>query len=93
MQEAFSSKRDLDRAIRSWAAVDDVVASVVASVDARRIARLEGLLVEAGVPPEAASHRAKFLYWAFLGQTVTMDPGHRSISEPGLNEIGSLFES
>jgi AcrR family transcriptional regulator len=93
MQEAFSSKRDLDRAMRSWASVDEDVASVVASVDARRIAQLMDLLVEAGVPREAASHRATFLYWAYLGQTVTMHPGHCSMSERGLDEIGSLFES
>ena len=44
MRSAFTSKRSLDRAIRSWAAEDRAVAAIVASVDARRVAYIAKML-------------------------------------------------
>src|SRR5215475_9054270 len=41
MRRAFIVKRSLDRAIRSWAAEDEEVATIVASVDARRVAYMQ----------------------------------------------------
>jgi hypothetical protein len=70
--------RNLGRAIRSWAAEDKDVARIVASVDGRRVARFAKLLAEAGVEGERALHRAAFLYWAYLGQAVVMNPRHSS---------------
>ena len=93
MRSAFSGQRRIDRAIRSWAAHDKSVASVVASVDARRITRIAGLLVEAGVEGERAVHRAAFLYWAYLGQAAIMDPRHASLPAHALEEISNLFET
>jgi AcrR family transcriptional regulator len=93
MRRALSGTRRLDRAIRSWGAEDQAVASVVAAVDARRVARVARLLVEAGVDAELASQRAAFLYWAYLGQPVVMDPRHASISSQALDEICDLFET
>jgi AcrR family transcriptional regulator len=92
MRRAFRATRNLDRAIRSWAAEDEDVARVVASVDGRRVARIAKLLVEAGVESERALHRAAFLYWAFLGQAVVMEPRHSSISADALDDISDLFE-
>jgi AcrR family transcriptional regulator len=92
MRRALSGRRKLDRAIRSWAAEDEEVAVVVASVDARRVAGIAKLLVEAGVESERASDRAAFIYWAYLGQAVVMDPRHSSLSAAALDEISELFE-
>lgn len=92
MHRAFSTQRNLDRPVRLWAAQDKNVASIVAAVDARRIARVARLLVEAGVDGERAAHRATFLYWAFLGQSAVMDQRHASIPAQGLTDIISLFE-
>jgi AcrR family transcriptional regulator len=92
MRRAFSTQRNLDRAVRSWAAEDENVASIVATVDARRIARVARLLVEAGVDGERAAQRAIFLYWAFLGQSAVMDQRHASIPAEGLTDIIGLFE-
>ena len=92
MHRAFSTQRNLDRPVRLWAAQDKNVASIVAAVDARRIARVARLLVEAGVGGERAAHRATFLYWAFLGQSAVMDQRHASIPAQGLTDIISLFE-
>src|SRR5215208_2353639 len=89
---AFSRQRNLDQAVRSWAAEDEKVASIVAGVDARRIARVARLLSEAGVDSERAVHRATFLYWAFLGQSAVMDQGHAYVPAEALTEIIGFFE-
>jgi AcrR family transcriptional regulator len=92
MHRAFSRQRNLDRAVRAWAAQDKNVANIVAAVDSRRIARVARLLVEAGVDGERAAHRAAFIYWAFLGQSAVMDQRHASIPSDGLTDIVALFE-
>ena len=92
MKRAFAGKRDLDRAVRSWAAEDQEVAGIVAAVDARRVAYIAKMLVTAGVESKKAPPRAAFLYWAYLGQPVVMDPRHSSIPDPAIDDIGDLFE-
>ena len=92
MKRAFANRRDLDRAVRSWAAEDGDVASVVAAVDASRVAYLARMLVTAGVDSSRAAGRAAFLYWAYLGQPIVMDPRHSSIPDSAIDDIGELFE-
>lgn len=92
MKRAFNVKRDLDRAIRSWAAEDEDVAAVVASVDAARVAYIAKMLVAAGVESQRARPRAAFMYWAYLGQTIVMDPRHSSITAMAIDDISDLFE-
>jgi AcrR family transcriptional regulator len=92
MRRAFVAKRGLDRAIRSWAAEDGDVATTVASVDASRVAYIAKLLVEAGVESRRALPRAAFMYWAYLGQAIVMDPRHSSIPGSALDDISDLFE-
>ena len=92
LRRAMNGRLGLDRAIRSWAAHDENVAAIVASVDARRVAYIAKLLVAAGVGPERAPSRAAFLYWAYLGQAIVMDPRYSSIPTTALDDIGSLFE-
>jgi AcrR family transcriptional regulator len=92
MRSAFASKRSLDRAIRSWAAGDREVAAIVSSVDARRVAYIAKMLAAAGVEGHKAQRRAAFLYWAFLGQRMVMDPRHASLAPAALDDISDLFE-
>jgi AcrR family transcriptional regulator len=92
MGAAFKGRRELDRAMRSWAAEDRTVAAVVAAVDARRIARLSKFLLDAGVARERATHRAAFLYWAWLGQSAVMDPRHTTLPAAALDDITGLFQ-
>jgi AcrR family transcriptional regulator len=92
MKRAFPAKRHLDRAIRSWAAEDEEVARLVASVDARRVAYIAKMLVAAGVDSKKALPRAAFMYWAYLGQAVVMDPRHSSITASAMDDISGLFE-
>jgi AcrR family transcriptional regulator len=92
MRRAFVTKRSLDRAIRSWAAEDKDVATIVASVDAHRVAYIAKLLVAAGVESRRALPRAAFMYWAYLGQVIVMEPRHSSISALAMDDISDLFE-
>ena len=92
VRRAFDGRLSVDRAVRSWAAQDEAVAKVVASVDARRVAYIASLLVAAGVEKRKALDRAAFLYWAYLGQAIVIDPRHASIAAAGLDEIVGLFE-
>lgn len=93
MKRAFPAKRHLDRAIRSWAAEDEEVARLVASVDARRVAYIAKMLVAVGVDSKKALPRAAFMYWAYLGQAIVMDPRHSSITASAMDDISGLFES
>jgi AcrR family transcriptional regulator len=91
LRSALTGTRTLDQAIRTWAAQDKAVATIVGAVDARRIARIAKLLVEAGVKSEPAMHRATVLYWAYLGQVLVMDPRHSTLPGAALDEISDLF--
>jgi len=91
LRTALNGPRRLDRAMRAWAGEDAKVAKVVASVDAARIERIAGLLVEAGLDAARARHRAAFLYWAYLGQASVIDSRRASIPDWALDEIGDLF--
>ena len=92
MKRTFAARRDLDRAIRSWAAEDHDVARVVAAADASRVAYLAKMLAASGVESQRALHRAAFLYWAYLGQPIVMDPRHASIPDSAIDDIAALLE-
>lgn len=92
MMRAFNVNSRLDRAIRSWAAEDADVAGIVASVDVNRVDYIAHLLVAAGVESQRAAHRAAFLYWAYLGQMIAMNPHHSSITASTVDDIANLFE-
>ncbi len=93
VKRAFFGKRGLDRAIRIWAADETEVAAMVATVDARRVAYMAELLIAAGVDAGQAQPRAAFVYWAYLGQAIVMDPANAAIDEVALDAIASLLES
>ncbi len=71
--------------------IDNEVAAVVASVDADRVAYIARLLAEFGVEREKASHRAAFLYWAYLGQPVAMNRDLSSAASAAIADICDLF--
>jgi AcrR family transcriptional regulator len=85
--------RSLERAVRAWAAEDPQVAAVVSAMDDRRLARVQALLTDAGVPAERAAPRAAFLYWAYLGQSVVTDQRHNTIPPQAIDDIADLFET
>jgi hypothetical protein len=75
-----------------WAAEDKYVAATVTTVDTRRVAYIAQMLVAVGVDRRRALPRAAFMYWAYLGQSIVMDPRHASIPALALDEISDLFE-
>ena len=92
VKRAFFGKRGLDRAIRMWAADEEDVAAMVAAVDASRVAYMAQLLIAAGVDVGQAQPRAAFIYWAYLGQAIVMDPASAAIDEAAMEGIADLFE-
>ena len=92
IKRAFFGKRGLDRAIRIWAADEPSVAAMVAAVDSRRVGYMADLLIAAGVEPIHAVPRASFIYWAYLGQAIVMDPASAAIEEAAIDAIAGLFE-
>lgn len=92
VKRAFFGKRGLDRAIRMWAADEPDVAATVAAVDASRVGYMAKLLIDAGVEPKQAQPRAAFIYWAYLGQAIVMDPASAAIDEAAMEQIADLFE-
>ena len=92
VKRAFFGKRGLDRAIRMWAADEEDVAAMVAAVDASRVAYMAQLLIATGVDASQAHPRAAFIYWAYLGQAIVMDPASAAIDEAAMEGIADLFE-
>lgn len=92
VKRAFFGRRGLDRAIRIWAADEPDVATMVAAVDARRVAYMAELLIASGIDGAEAQPRAAFIYWAYLGQAIVMDPSSAAIDEAALERIADLFD-
>jgi len=69
-KRAMNSDMKLDRAVRSWAISNKLVAQNVREVDARRIAYIEQLLKSMKVPSGEVGTRAKMLYWASIGRMM-----------------------
>ena len=93
IKRAFFGRRGLDRAIRMWAADEPEVAAMVAAVDASRVGYMAQLLIAAGVDAIQAQPRAAFIYWAYLGQAIVMDPATATIDEAAMEQISELFEA
>lgn len=91
MRRAFIHERELERAVRAWAATDSEVAAAVAGVDTRRIAYIARTLTDAGVARTVALLRARFAYWAFVGQPQVMDTDNPAISQGQIDQISALL--
>ena len=92
VDRVFGSKLTLEWAVRAWATEANDVAEMVASVDARRLAYIQVLLLEAGVPDDLSFRRAAFLYWALLGKAVVMDPAQTAMAaESVITDLCELF--
>lgn len=91
MRRAFSGEQRLERAIRSWAATEPRAAAAVTRVDRDRIAYLESLMRDCGVPPGQAAVRARFLYWAWLGRIMMHGAGQREIAPGDADGLAGLL--
>ena len=93
LSRTFRSGEAMERAIRSWATVDDQVARLVDGVDARRIGYARGLLHEFGLTEEEAKIRASLLYWAAIGRLMMRDPGAHLPIDEDVRRINRLMLS
>src|SRR4029077_13465120 len=59
LRRTFNSKQTLEKAVRSWAAVDAKARAAVQAIDRRRMSYIEGLLKRSGVSDTAAGARAQ----------------------------------
>lgn len=93
MRLVFGAGRQLDRAVRAWAASEPPIAALVGEVDTKRAALVSDLLRQAGVPEPAATRRGAFLYWALLGQTFVAAPAQAALADDGMADIAGLFRA
>lgn len=91
LRVAFVEDRRLERAIRAWATTEQRVAATVARVDARRVDVIARFLGENDVARGPATIRARFVYWAWLGQTLVMAPDAASADPAQIDEIIDLL--
>jgi AcrR family transcriptional regulator len=67
LRQAFGGRLALEKAVRTWAALDPTARNAVQAIDRRRLGYVENLLGKTGLAPDIARARAQILYWAFLG--------------------------
>lgn len=66
----------MELAIHSWARADARAAHVASRVDTARLRFVVSLLVDAGIPSDAARERAELFYRALLGEFMLRSQGH-----------------
>jgi len=70
---AFAIPTRLERAIHRWAGSSPDAAASVERVNARRLAALTAMFLEAGNAHQQAATKAKVLYWTYLGRILLGD--------------------
>jgi AcrR family transcriptional regulator len=92
LRGAFGSKQALERAVRSWAAIDPKARAAVQAIDRRRVDYVEHMLRQAGLQAEVARARAQILYWAFLGYALSDQPLPQARQQAVLGELLRMAE-
>ena len=87
LRRAFGARRALEKAVRSWAALDPLAQGAVQAIDRRRLSYIESLLKASGVPSGTARARAQILYWAFLGYVLSDQPLPRARQQAVIDEL------
>ena len=87
LRRAFGSKPALEKAVRSWAAVDPKARAAVQAIDRRRLSYIENLLKRSGLSDHGARGRAQILYWAFLGFALSDQPLAPAKQQAVLDEL------
>src|SRR4030081_1892696 len=74
LRGAFGNKQALERAVRTWAAIDPKARAAVQAIDRRRVDYVDHMLRQARLEADVARARAQILYWAFLGYALSHQP-------------------
>ncbi len=77
----------IETGIRSWAAVDVEVSTVVARVDRRRLGFTEGLFSEVGLSRGLAKRRSLLLYRVLIGEFMWRTSGGPTMSKREIDEF------
>ncbi|KRQ97823.1 TetR/AcrR family transcriptional regulator [Bradyrhizobium valentinum] len=93
LRRVFSERLALEQAVRTWASVDPRARAAVQTIDRRRLTYVEGLLAQAGLPPELARARAQILYWTFLGFALSDQPLPKARQQAVLDELVRMATS
>ncbi|WP_171207246.1 MULTISPECIES: TetR/AcrR family transcriptional regulator [unclassified Ruegeria] len=91
LQKTLRSGEQLERAVRSWATVQPLVAQEVEKVDNARIKVAENLLVKSGIAKAQATPRARLLYWAAIGRLMMPFPEHNLLSQSEITVLAALM--
>jgi hypothetical protein len=67
----------LERAMRTWAALDEGVATVVNEVDQSRLTYIKTLFLHLGFSEQDAKTRARLIYFSWLGEFTIETHGDR----------------
>jgi len=92
LRGAFGSKQALERAVRSWAAVDPKARAAVQAIDRRRVDYVDRMLRQAGLEADVARARAQILYWAFLGYALSDQQLPQAKQQAVLDELLRMAE-
>jgi AcrR family transcriptional regulator len=87
LRRVFGERLSLERAVRTWAALDPLAKRAVQAIDRRRLSYVEHLLRTAGLSPAVARARARILYWTFLGFALSDQPLPRARQQTVLDEL------
>ena len=90
LRRVYSEKLALERAVRSWAALDASARAAVQAIDRRRLDYVEGLIRAKGIASGLAQTRAQILYWAFLGYALSDKPLSKPQREAVIAELGRI---
>jgi AcrR family transcriptional regulator len=83
----FGERLALERAVRTWAAIEPAARAAVLAIDRRRLGYVADLFEEAGLAPDMAAARAQILYWAFLGFALSEQPLPKARQQMMLDEL------
>jgi AcrR family transcriptional regulator len=87
LRRTFSSKLELEKAVRSWAALDPKALAAVRTTDRRRLKYVQRLLERSGISPGVARSRAQILYWTFVGFALADEPLPKARRDAVLREL------
>lgn len=94
VQRAMNAEMKLERAVRSWATSEKMVAKAVHTVDAQRVAYIESNLQAMGVAKQEIKVRAQMLYWSSVGRMMLSEPGGKvTLADSELERFVDLLVS
>ena len=90
LHRAFAGGPGIERAVRAWATADARARAAVEAVDMERIRYLRKLLIDAGIPADAAEARAHIMNWTYLGFALSSSKLDRDALKEIVRDLSQL---